>query len=586
MSFEEYLQNNGIEINGDKYIYVKKLGQGGAGEVFRVKNSESGKPLALKKIKDGNPGSTRSKRFKEEIEFSVNSSHENIIKFIAHEEMRISRHTYYACAMELADCDLSMLLKGEIEDLEAIDYAIGVAKGLKYIHDKGIIHRDLKPQNILIFGKTAVISDFGIAHFYNSDYTAIDDDLANKNYNSPEQRLMNNATNIQSSTDIYSFGLILNEIFTGEKAIGLGFKEVADTRPHLKKIDLLIKKMIRYEPTLRPSINSVLFDLMQIKDKMLSIKEYGEIIFEEYSERFANSDVELPENLGLSIAKEIYSVDHIADLVYNDKDININFSSGLTINSYKLSVDYFNQILNLAFLNVVSEKFKYEQNSFVQRVEGGSEFEFSENLYYELNKFIDSYGGYYDDKLKSEILQKFITIRDYHRDEIYRDFKNLYDRITNNWTDGPIAWWVSQIYWVVGREKFKEIFIGEESWGWDLFDIDYEFNPVLDDKIHKGVYDKKENSRIVLESDSDTYRIEVEHEGDNRILYISGDYGEFESDVKKYSQNFADSKDFDAEHFISSRHHYQEIDLTRYTMDGFDLRILSNLFRKSVMKNI
>jgi hypothetical protein len=117
--------------------------------------------------------------------------------------------------------------------------------------------RDLKPENILIHGTgVPVVADFGIAHFEQEElYTAVEtrdnERLANFQYAAPEQRIRGRA--VDQRADIYALGLMLNELFTGELALGSNPRRIASVAPDVAYLDDIVDSMIRQVPDERPA---------------------------------------------------------------------------------------------------------------------------------------------------------------------------------------------------------------------------------------------------------------------------------------------------------------------------------------------
>jgi len=207
-----------------------KLGSGGGGKVYRCEDSK-GTKIALKlfaRIKK--PYNVNLARFKNEIDFSINSDHPNVLKAIDQGEN--SYETYKNLPfyiMPRAKCNLRKFseiidLKNNPDEFKRILFEI--IEGLIYIHDKGRTHeddeeanyhRDIKPENILIMKENnrAVVADFGIAHLREElqvDGVETDPRKIPKNlkYYAPEE-------NPDNRFDIFSLGYVIYDICTHEK---------------------------------------------------------------------------------------------------------------------------------------------------------------------------------------------------------------------------------------------------------------------------------------------------------------------------------------------------------------------------------
>src|SRR5262249_37905327 len=97
----------------------------------------------------------------------------------------------------------------------ALELAIQVARGLAYAHEQGLVHRDVKPQNVLLNGSgRAKVTDFGIARSLDvRGMTQTGTVLGTSEYISPEQA---QGRDVGELTDVYSLGVVLYELLTGE----------------------------------------------------------------------------------------------------------------------------------------------------------------------------------------------------------------------------------------------------------------------------------------------------------------------------------------------------------------------------------
>lgn len=255
----------------NEYKLVNKIGQGGNGKVYLAvnKNSEN---VAIKII-NKNKNEENIKRFLAEIDFCKNNSHENIIKMI--DSGYSDEGNYVFGVMPYYDSTLRKRMGKRIPYSKVVDIIIGVLKGLEFIHRKRIIHRDIKPANIL-FNKGSwvpIITDFGIAHYENNKITNTKHKtrLANFDYCAPEQK----KGKCFYQSDIYSLGLIMNEIFTRQIPQAGGYKKIREINKEYAYLDILFEKIFKqnYRDRLYPEtkIIELLFNLTKDREKIIKL---------------------------------------------------------------------------------------------------------------------------------------------------------------------------------------------------------------------------------------------------------------------------------------------------------------------------
>jgi hypothetical protein len=195
----------------DRYRIVSLLGQGGMGEVYRSDDLKLGHTVALKFLpRDLADDSRRHEYFHSEVRLSRQISHPNVCRVYDIGEVE----GQHFLSMEYIDGeDLKCLLRriGRLPKDKGIQVAQQLCAGLAAAHDQGVLHRDLKPANIMIDGRGQVrITDFGLAKLVDEGQER--EVIGTPAYMAPEQ-LARGETTIQS--DLYSLGLILYEVFTG-----------------------------------------------------------------------------------------------------------------------------------------------------------------------------------------------------------------------------------------------------------------------------------------------------------------------------------------------------------------------------------
>src|SRR5436190_572630 len=198
----------------ERYRIVSLAGRGGMGEVYRTDNLKLGHPVALKFLpRDVKEGSRSFQHFLSEVRLSRQIAHPNVCRVYDIDEV----DGQHFLSMEYIDGeDLKGLLRriGRLPKDKGIQIAQQLCAGLAAAHGKGVLHRDLKPANVMIDGRGhARITDFGLARL--ADGAAGAGEIAGTpDYMAPEQ-LARGETTVQS--DLYSLGLILHEVFTGQQ---------------------------------------------------------------------------------------------------------------------------------------------------------------------------------------------------------------------------------------------------------------------------------------------------------------------------------------------------------------------------------
>ncbi|WP_372369944.1 serine/threonine protein kinase [Candidatus Uabimicrobium sp. HlEnr_7] len=202
------------EIIDSRYQIVSKLGQGGMGVVYQVKDKFENKALALKItiVEVDSSDTEEKKRFKREIETMRKLQHPNIMKIYCTGEYK--NHLFYTMEYVKGKPFYEFLRQGiplnkGVEIIAQISHAVHLA------HQNSIIHRDLKPDNILITeGLQPVLMDFGIAKIieYHTELTKSGFIMGTPFYMSPEQAL---GKKVDHLSDVYSLGVILYEFISG-----------------------------------------------------------------------------------------------------------------------------------------------------------------------------------------------------------------------------------------------------------------------------------------------------------------------------------------------------------------------------------
>jgi serine/threonine protein kinase len=208
------------------YQVIEKLGQGGMGVVYKAKDIRLDRFVAIKVLPaESVSDPDRRRRFVQEAKAASALNHPNIVTV---HDLDSSGDVNFIVMELVAGKTLDRLIGSKgIKLNEALGYAVQIADALAKAHAAGIIHRDLKPSNIMVTESgTAKILDFGLAKLMEpaesdhsaptaTDFTEEGAIVGTVAYMSPEQA---EGKTIDTRSDIFSFGSVVYEMLTGQRA--------------------------------------------------------------------------------------------------------------------------------------------------------------------------------------------------------------------------------------------------------------------------------------------------------------------------------------------------------------------------------
>ena len=198
-----------------KFAIIRKLGQGGMGEVFLGEDAAIGRRVAIKTISsDRNPTPAARERFLREAKAAGSLSHPNLITV---HEFGEDQGLLYMVMEYLPGNDFSTFLANRsLSSQESLEIMAQVCDGLAYAHAKGVIHRDIKPSNVRVWrdeGRLVVkVMDFGVARLPDSDFTVTGALMGTYKYMAPEYLQTKKA---DPRCDLYAVGVMLHEALIG-----------------------------------------------------------------------------------------------------------------------------------------------------------------------------------------------------------------------------------------------------------------------------------------------------------------------------------------------------------------------------------
>ena len=235
------------------YAILEEIGAGGMGIVYRARDARLDRLVAIKVLTTQLATDTDAlERFKREARLASGLNHPHICT--VHDFGQEGSH--FSIVMELLEGHTlrNLMQSGPLEIDRALDLAIQVADALDAAHDRGVFHRDIKPANVFVNSRGhAKVLDFGLAKMSqtastdNSDQSSTTTTLPPADsvltqtgaaigtfaYMSPEQA---RGEELDSRTDIFSFGALLYELVTGRQAfsgatIALVFDAILNRQP-------------------------------------------------------------------------------------------------------------------------------------------------------------------------------------------------------------------------------------------------------------------------------------------------------------------------------------------------------------------
>jgi serine/threonine protein kinase len=216
-----------------RYEIQSPLGAGGMGEVYLARDPLLGRTVAIKLLPTAFAGDPdRLRRFQQEAQTSAALNHPRILAI--HDVGQAGDQPFIVMEYVRGETLSAFLRHGRASLARALEIGIEIADALAAAHGARIVHRDLKPANIMVTGDGHIkVLDFGLAKFLWTDTsaptlpghlrteTSTGHVLGTPAYMSPEQLF---GDRVDERTDIYTLGVILFELVTGQRP----YKDIFD----------------------------------------------------------------------------------------------------------------------------------------------------------------------------------------------------------------------------------------------------------------------------------------------------------------------------------------------------------------------
>jgi predicted Ser/Thr protein kinase len=224
-----------------RYDILAELGRGGMGIVYKARDRETGAVVALKVLRPEIAADTAViERFKSELLLARKITHKNVCR--TYDLLRFGDTVVISMEYIEGESLRQFLTRySAVTTRKGVQWASQICHALSEAHGQGIVHRDLKPENIVVDREGNVkVMDFGIARSLETTTSTTGVPVGTPAYMAPEQA---ESKPTDTRSDIYSLGLVLYEMFTGQPAfradtpVGLALKQIHDTPPAPREVE-------------------------------------------------------------------------------------------------------------------------------------------------------------------------------------------------------------------------------------------------------------------------------------------------------------------------------------------------------------
>src|SRR5208337_2093774 len=257
-------------VLGGRYEILELLGQGGMGAVYKARDREVDRLVALKVIRPelaGHPDILR--RFKQELILARQVTHKNVVRIF---DLGTADGRKFITMDFIEGRDLKSIIneRGSIPAAEAVPIVQQICRGLEAAHTEGVVHRDLKPQNVMVDDAGRVwLMDFGLARSMElSGLTRTGVLMGTPDYMSPEQA---RAEKVDARSDLFSVGIIFFEMLTGR----LPFQADTLMAKLLQRVQQRAVPVTEIDPTIPPDVSAVVSKCLEpdVTKRYQSVRE-------------------------------------------------------------------------------------------------------------------------------------------------------------------------------------------------------------------------------------------------------------------------------------------------------------------------
>ncbi|HEX5385700.1 MAG TPA: protein kinase [Gemmatimonadales bacterium] len=240
----------------DRYALLREIGSGGMATVYLAEDQRHHRNVAVKVLRPELAATLGPERFSREIEIAAGLQHPHVLPLL--DSGQADGFLYYVMPYVEGESLRDRLARqGELPIADAARILAEVADALAYAHGRGVVHRDIKPDNVLLSGRHALVTDFGVAKAVSEatgrqQLTTAGVALGTPAYMAPEQAAAD--PQVDHRADLYALGAVGYELLTGAPPF-TGFNAQAVLSAHMTQAPQVITER-------RPGIPPVLAEVV------------------------------------------------------------------------------------------------------------------------------------------------------------------------------------------------------------------------------------------------------------------------------------------------------------------------------------
>jgi len=253
--------NQLTESLGSQYRLERELGGGGMSRVFLAEEVALGRKVVIKVLPPEMAAGVNQERFRREIQLAARLQHPHIVPLLA--AGSAGDVLWYAMPfIEGESLRVKLARGGELPVAETVRILREVADALAYAHSQGVVHRDIKPDNVLLSGRHALVTDFGVAKAVSEStgshtLTSLGLALGTPAYMAPEQASAD--PHVDHRADIYALGAMAYEMLAGHPPF-TGMSAQAILASHITQTPATVSS---HRPAVPAALNAIVMRCLE-----------------------------------------------------------------------------------------------------------------------------------------------------------------------------------------------------------------------------------------------------------------------------------------------------------------------------------